>query len=264
MAAGKAERSSGLAPEVIIRPLETADEMEACVELQREAWGFSDLDLVPRRIFVVARKIGGQVLGAMNREGGSERLVGFTLALPGHRPGQTFWHSHMLAVAASLRNQGLGRRLKLKQREAALELGLELIEWTFDPLEIINGYFNLGVLGAIARRYHANLYGTSSSKLQAGLPTDRLTAEWWLRSPRVEAAARGEAQPEPVYATSVTVPSEVQIWKQQNDARALEAQVKVRKELSAAFASGHAALGYRLEPGGGTFLVGPGVPEVKA
>lgn len=261
MATGQAERSSGVAPEVLIRVLETPLEMKACVELQRQAWGFSDLDLVPLRVFVVARKIGGQVLGAWS----GEQLVGFTMALPGHRPGQSFWHSHMLAVAASHRNQGLGRRLKLKQRESALALGLELIEWTFDPMEIMNGYFNLAVLGAIARRYHPNLYGSTSSKLQAGLPTDRLTAEWWLRSPRAEAAARGEALPEPPYTASVAVPAAIQTWKQQQDARAPQAQTQVREQLTAAFATGHAALGYRLEPGGdGTFLLGPGVPEVSA
>lgn len=252
MATGEARGSAGVEPETVIRELETPAEMEACVELQRQAWGFSDLDLIPRRVFVVARKIGGQVLGAWE----GEHLVGFSMALPGHRPGQTFWHSHMLAVAASHRNRGLGRRLKLKQREAALAVGIEVLEWTFDPLEIKNSYFNLAVLGAVARRYHPNLYGMTSSKFQADLPSDRLTAEWRLRSARAEAAAKGETLPEAEVSSEVVVPGEIDAWKQQRDERAVTTQTRVREALTAAFASGQAAVGYRVEAGEGRFLLG--------
>ena len=83
------------------------------------------------------------------------------------------------------RNTGLGRRIKLFQREDAIAHGYELMEWTFDPLEIKNAYFNLERLGAIARRYNINQYGITSSPLQGFLPTDRLVAEWWLKSKRV-------------------------------------------------------------------------------
>ncbi|MGH9487818.1 MAG: GNAT family N-acetyltransferase [Terriglobales bacterium] len=257
MATGEAQGKPGVAAAVLIRTLESPSEMEACVELQRLAWGFHDLDLVPRRIFVVARKIGGQMLGAWE----GERLVGFSMALPGHRPGQTFWHSHMLAVAASHRNQGVGRRLKLKQREAALEQGIEVIEWTFDPLEILNGHFNLTILGAIARRYHPNLYGLTSSTLQAGLPTDRLTAEWWLRSPRVVAAAAGEKLPASEIIGEVAVPAEIQEWKNAQQPEAASTQAHLRKALCAAFASGTAAVGYRRDSAGGAFLLGPWIPD---
>src|SRR6202012_2433270 len=97
-----------------------------------------------------------------------------------------YLHSHMLAVLPEYRNAGLGRRLKLAQRDDALSRGFDLMEWTFDPLEIKNAYFNLERLGAIARRYNVNQYGITSSPLQGGLPTDRLVAEWWLKSKRVE------------------------------------------------------------------------------
>ncbi len=99
----------------------------------------------------------------------------------------------MLAVRKEYRNGGLGRRLKLMQREEALSRGIELIEWTFDPLEIKNAYLNIEKLGAIARRYNINQYGITSSPLQGGLPSDRLIAEWWLRSKRVRIiAAKGK------------------------------------------------------------------------
>jgi len=112
--------------------------------------------------------------------------VSAALSLPGERGGHCYLHSQMLAVGRQYRNAGLGRQIKLFQREDALARGFELMEWTFDPLEIKNAYLNIERLGAIARRYHVNQYGITSSPLQGGLPSDRLVAEWWLKSKRVE------------------------------------------------------------------------------
>src|SRR5581483_438903 len=156
--------------------------METCVRLQKEVWNFSDYDLIPLRLFVVAEKVGGQVIGAFV----GDEMVGFALSIPGTRGGHSYLHSHMLAVKPEYRNARIGQRVKLFQREDALARGFELIEWTFDPLEIKNSHLNLTRLGAIARRYVINQYGASSSPLHGGLPTDRLVAEWWLRSRRVD------------------------------------------------------------------------------
>jgi len=254
MAASQAE--PGVTPAPAIRVAESVEDFEACVQLQRRVWRFEDLDLVPRRVFVVARKIGGQTLTAW--DGG--QLAGFTLALPGHRPGQTFWHSHMLAVAPGYRDHGLGRALKLRQREEALAQGLDLIEWTFDPLEIKNGYFNLARLGAITRHCHANLYGLTSSALQGGLPTDRLTAEWWLRTPRVAALAENAQPPAPQVVAEVAVPAAVEEWKQNADPRAAQEQRRITAALQAGFAQGFAAVGFERSPAGGAFLLGPWEP----
>src|SRR5439155_2661566 len=131
------------------------DEFNACVALQKEVWKFDDADLIPSRIFLVSAKIGGQVIGAFD----GEALVGYAFSIPGTRAGHAYLHSHMLAVRESYRNSGLGRRLKLFQREDALSRGFELIEWTFDPLEIKNAHLNVERLGAIARRYNINQYG---------------------------------------------------------------------------------------------------------
>src|SRR3954453_6388548 len=123
-----------------IRKLARHSEFEEVVRLQQEIWGFADVELLPLRLFVVADKIGGEVLGAFD-EG---RMVAFCLAIPGLKPhGKYYLHSHMLGVLGPYRNTGLGRQLKLKQREQALERGIELIEWTFDPLELKNAYFNI-------------------------------------------------------------------------------------------------------------------------
>lgn len=248
----QARGDTNLESETVIRVLETPDEMDACVELQRRAWGFTDLDLIPKRVFVVTHKIGGQVLGAWI----GDRLVGFSMALPGHRPGQTYWHSHMLAVEESQRNRGLGRRLKLEQREGALAQGIELIEWTFDPLEIKNGHFNIQALGAIARHYHPDLYGHTSSALQAGLPTDRLTAEWWLLSPRVSHRVEGGDAPPAPACGQIEVPNEIYAWKRSGDPRALELQERNRAAFQAGFAQGWSVVGYLRRREGGVFLLG--------
>src|SRR5579863_801842 len=167
---------------ILIRKCSGLDELRACVALQKEVWNFSDIELVPLRMFVVGEKIGGQVIGAFQ----GNDLVGFAFAIPAVRGGHSYLYSHMLAVRKKYRDAGLGRRLKLFQRDDALARGFELMEWTFDPLEIKNVYPNLEKLGAIARRYNVNQYGITSSPLQGGLPSDRLVAEWWLKSTRVE------------------------------------------------------------------------------
>ncbi|MGH9671384.1 MAG: GNAT family N-acetyltransferase [Terriglobales bacterium] len=240
---------------ISIRMCHSFDELNACVELQRDVWGFSDLDLVPLRLFVVAEKIGGQVIGAFD---GTD-LVGFALSIPGSRSGHPYLHSHMLAVRESHRNAGLGRRIKLVQREDALARGFELIEWTFDPLEIKNAHLNLERLGAIARRYNLNQYGISSSPLQGGLPTDRLVAEWWLRSRRVEKLLEAGARPEFQVEGAVSVPAEISTWKasEADRGRAHEVQTHNREEFLKAFSEGLAALGYERDAAGnGKFLLG--------
>ena len=229
-------------------------EFQACVDLQREVWGFSDADLIPVRMFVVASKIGGQVLGAF----AGPSLVGFALSIPGSRNGRTYLHSHMLAVHAAYRNAGLGQRLKLAQRDDAVARGFELMEWTFDPLEIKNAHLNIARLGAISRRYNINQYGISSSPLQGGLPTDRLVAEWWLRSRRVEAALTGK-QPAINSQKEVEVPASIYAWKASpaERERAREVQSRNREEFLQAFAQGLAILGYERDTqGNGRFLLG--------
>ncbi len=242
-------------PEIVIRDCDGLEELEACVQLQKEVWGFNDIDIVPARVFLVASKIGGQVIGAFR----GDELIGYALSIPGNRNGRVYLHSHMLAVKESCRNLGLGRKLKLAQRDDALEKGIELIEWTFDPLEIKNAYLNIVKLGAIARRYNINQYGSFSSPLQGGLPTDRLVAEWWLRSDRVEAVLANQ-DPRPfITEESIAVPAEIYAWKRDADDRmkAAELQICNREKFLGAFSKGLVILDYqRDERGNGAFLLG--------
>lgn len=229
-------------------------EFQACVDLQREVWGFSDADLIPVRMFVVASKIGGQVIAAF----AGQTLVGFALSIPGSRDGHTYLHSHMLAVHEGYRNAGLGRRLKLAQRDDAIERKFELMEWTFDPLEIKNAYLNIEKLGAIVRRYTINQYGISSSRLQGGLPTDRCIAEWWLNSRRVRQLLEGRQSIDVKAAELIKVPARIAEWKADPASRdrAGETQLANREKFLSAFSRGLAVLGYkRDQEGNGSFLL---------
>jgi predicted GNAT superfamily acetyltransferase len=237
-----------------IEPLTTLEQFERCVVLQLEVWGYSDGDVIPRRVFIVAQRIGGQVIGAFD----GDTQVGFAMSLPGYRDGQPYLHSHMLAVLPQYRNEGIGRRLKLAQRDDAIARGFNLMEWTFDPLEIRNAHLNIARLGVIIRRYQPDFYGPSSSPLQGGLPTDRLYAEWWLRSGRVASILRGEAQTVEILER-VTVPHAIYQWKQDAQQRDLarNLQSKNREILQAAFRSGLAVVGYERDTqGNGSFLLG--------
>jgi predicted GNAT superfamily acetyltransferase len=241
--------------EVIIRKCEALEEMRACFALQQEVWKFSDADLVPVRMFVVASKIGGQVIGAFV----DEEIIAFALAIPGMRNGHCYLHSHMVGVREQYRNGGLGRRMKLYQREDALARGFELMEWTFDPLEIKNAYLNIEKLGAIARRYNVDQYGITSSPLQGGLPTDRLVAEWWMRSKRVEAVLTDALRAEFECRGRIDVPTEIYEWKAtaETRGRALAVQRENRERFQSAFAEGLSVLGYERDGrGDGRFLLG--------
>ena len=188
-----------------------------------------------------------------------EELIGFALAIPGMRTGHSYLHSHMLAVRQQYRNAGLGRRMKLFQREEALARGIELMEWTFDPLEIKNAYLNIEKLGAIARRYNVNQYGITSSPLQGGLPSDRLVAEWWMKSERVTGLLNGKGLPKFECRMSVEVPTQIYEWKAcaATRTRALEVQKRNQEQLMKAFADGLSVLGYeRDRSGDGRFVLG--------
>ena len=255
-ASGAATSSSEKTDSLTIRKCTSLEEMQACFALHREVWSYSDADLVPVRLFVVAAKIGGQVMGAFD----GEELAGFALALPATRNGHLYLHSQMLAVRQPYRNAGVGRRLKLFQREEALSRGIELMEWTFDPLEIKNAYLNVEKLGAIARRYNVNQYGVTSSPLQGGLPTDRLVAEWWMNSERVKTVLVASGRRPAVESKlHIDVPAEIYQWKDAGASRgkALEVQERNRERFTGAFAEGLSVIGYqRNSRGDGRFLLG--------
>lgn len=221
-----------------IRQLFHLPEFEEVLRLQQAIWGFADIELLPLRFFVVVSKVGGHVFGAYD----GDMMVGFCFAIPGIKDGgRPYLHSHMLGVLPAYHNAGIGRRLKLRQRDEALARGIELIEWTFDPLELKNAFFNIERLGAIVRRYHENQYGITFSPLHGGLPTDRCYAEWWIASPRVEAVLAGQQSAVPTVETQISYPADIARIRAEDPRRARQIQKENGEKLRSAFARGLAA-----------------------
>jgi predicted GNAT superfamily acetyltransferase len=217
---------------VTIRPLRGQWDMDAAVALQKAVWEYADLEVDCRAILTVASHFSGQVLGAFD----GQRLIGVALAFATLPFGRL--HSHRVGVLPGYQNLGIGRKLKLAQREDALARNIPIIQWTFDPLQSRNAHLNLVRLGGIARTYIPNLYGVTSSPLHGGLPTDRLLIEWELESERVRKILGGEAPPqsEQVRTLRLAPPSE---------RKHPETQARLRSELVALFEKNYALTGFR-------------------
>lgn len=168
--------------DIQIRDLTTIDEFRQVVALEQAIWGYTDQgDLVTVPVFIFTVHRGATLIGAFDATG---RMVGFAYAVIGMKDGRPMQWSHMAGVLPEFRG-GLGYRLKLAQRERALAQGLDLIEWTFDPLQAMNAHFNFAKLGGVAEEYAANFYGESTSALHRGTPTDRLVVSWKIAEPHV-------------------------------------------------------------------------------
>jgi predicted GNAT superfamily acetyltransferase len=237
-----------------IRHLSTLEEFADVLHLQRVIWSFAETELLPIRFLVVVSKVGGHVFGAYD---GSE-MVGFCFAIPGVKVGGLpYLHSHMLGVLPAYHDRGIGRRLKLEQRKEALGRGIELIEWTFDPMELKNAFFNVERLGAIVRRYNENQYGVTNSPLHGGLPTDRCIAEWWIKSPRVESVLAGNRIPHGGGAERISYPSEIVKIRANDRDCAREIQRANGERFQTAFARGLAVTGFERNDEQGTYVLEP-------
>jgi predicted GNAT superfamily acetyltransferase len=236
-----------------IRQLFQLEEFSEVLRLQQEIWGFADVELLPLRFLVVVTKVGGHVFGAFD----GEKMIGFCFAIPGVKPeGRPYLHSHMLGVLGPYHNAGVGRRLKLRQRDDALARGLGLIEWTFDPLELKNAFFNIERLGVIVRRYNVNQYGITASPLHGGLPTDRCVAEWWIDSTRVRALLAGEPR-ERRADECISFPADIARIRAEEPSRAREIQEANAEKFQSAFARGLAVTGFDRRPAAGVYLLEP-------
>lgn len=252
--------------DIVIRPLRGEAEYAACLALQRRTWGDTFAEVVPGTILMVAEEMGGIASGAFD----GPRLVGFVFGISGVRDGVLAHWSDMLAVEPDYRGRGLGRTLKLHQRERLMALGIERMLWTFDPLVARNAHLNLSRLGAIARTYKRDLYGQSASPLHAGIGTDRLLAEWEMGGDRVRGRLEG-APPDrrgdegPLLAVPdttgafprpgpfspdasrssvrVAVPSDIDALKAADEALARAWRQSVREALEWAFGEGYVAVG---------------------
>jgi predicted GNAT superfamily acetyltransferase len=234
--------------EIEIREATAIEEFKACVELQRKVFAMPDLEISPVRHLIVSKSAGGYVMAAYD---GGEKIIGFVLSVPMFYEGRRAFYSHMAAVDNDYQNAGIGARLKWAQRARALELGVNYIKWTFQPVQARNAFFNLERLGATIKTYLPNFYGTDAEssaeqrEAQPGVDSDRLYADWILDSPKVAALAKGETYLEtaPV-ARTVEIPPNWNKLVVEDTPRAVAEQQRVKREFQAAFAEGLIAKGF--------------------
>ena len=222
---------------ISIRPMDGMEEFLQAEQVQREAWGYREIDIAPSSIFSVARNFGGQAIGAFD----GKRMVGYALSFGSLEEGHAHFHSHMVAVIPEYQNRGLGKRIKLAQRDDALSRGVDQIVWTFDPLQIRNAHFNFSRLGGVGVRYLPNLYGKTSSPLHGGLPTDRLLVEWNLNSQHVLDVLSGVC---PAFSTDSV---SIQIPRASSDVpfeMRLDGQSRLRNELMRLLEDGYLVTGF--------------------
>ncbi len=225
--------------EIKVRECTEIEKFYGCIDIQRKVFASPELEISPVRHFIVAKNAGGFTLGAFI----GEKLVGFVLSNAGIlSTGEPFFYSHMTAVAGEFQNRGIGAKLKWAQRDEAIKRGVKFIKWTFQPVQARNAFFNLEKLGAVVREYQANFYGTDYSTSTAqdekiGLDSDRLFAEWHLKTGKVVALANGESFRETNKAVKkIEIPVDWNHLVKTNPAQAIAEQTRVKNEFKAAFA----------------------------
>ncbi|MCL5275810.1 MAG: hypothetical protein M1434_13870 [Chloroflexi bacterium] len=225
----------------VIRPFESIHDHEQCQELQGRIWGESFA--VPVNMTVAVERHGGVAIGAFDTS--SQAMIGFVLSFvaptpyPEARHGLS-QHSHMAAIDERWQGRGIGTALKLAQRDAALAQGINLMTWTYDPLEARNAALNIRKLGCICRIYERNVYGDMADNLNAGLPTDRFEVEWWLDEQRPRPADDG-------LSTEIAIPADFQAIKRIDMQQALEWRLRTREQFERAFTDGYVVTGFGVD-----------------
>lgn len=164
---------------ITIKHLSTIEELQLVQLLEQDIW---QMEPIPIHQTLTAIKNGGVMLGVFVEN----KLVGFNYGFPGFVEGHSYLCSHMMGISKNYQKQGLGKALKIRQREVALQLGYSSIYWTYDPLESINAYLNLTKLRGIGAAYIENCYGELKDSLNQGLPSDRFQVHWQLESTHVK------------------------------------------------------------------------------
>lgn len=221
--------------QAIIRELSGIAEMRLAEDLQRAVWGQADIPENSDMQLAIQHE-GGLVAGAFV----DGKMLGYLFAFPSAQPGVQ--HSHRLAVLPQARGMKLGARLKWFQRDWGLAHGIQLVRWTYDPLRGINAGLNIAGLGAVSNTYHPNYYGDMPG-INAGLPSDRIMADWHLDRPEVAARAAGSppALPE---GQRIAIPRDLDRFMAENPEAALAARLSLREALQSAFAKGQSIVGF--------------------
>ena len=176
--------------EYLIKELRDFEELQVLVELEHKIWGMSDADNMSVGTIKAVIAAGGLALAAFDQK----QAIAFAFGFPAYKNDSLGlgFHSHILGVLPKYQARGLGRKLKLKQREWCLSKNMNWMTWTFDPLQAKNAKFNIEYLGARSQTYKINEYGIMGGELNAELPSDRLLAFWDLLDERVVALVNGD------------------------------------------------------------------------
>ncbi len=222
--------------DLVVRELRDPAELARIPQLELEVWGTGDP--VPTHMLVVIAHTGGVVLVAHPREAPGD-WYGFAIALLARDENGLVLHSHEVATLAPYRSLGVGRRLKDAEWEWARAHGFSHIEWTFDPLQAKNAWFNLRRLGARVKAYRPNYYGRLGDRLSRDRPTDRLFMIWRGEPPLPE--------PERVERT-ITIPPDILALEDRDPEEAARQVERVRSEFLDALGGGLQVVGFRRDP----------------
>ncbi|HSB09167.1 MAG TPA: hypothetical protein VLM38_06620 [Blastocatellia bacterium] len=242
-----------------IRECTSVEDFQQCIELERAVWKDDDIGIMPIRLYMISKACNAPTIGAFEPSG---RLVGFVHTMLALTEGHAAYHSHLAAVVEDLRHRDIGFRMKLAQRQRAIEQGVSLIFWTFDPLLSRNAHLNINKLGAIIRRYEVNYYSEGlSTVFDSKVPSDRVFAEWWVSSKHVESVLGGARPQLGSDSEFVLIPEDIVAVRNRSLDDHLKWRVRVRQDFQAKLASGLIARGFERQDGTSRYLFGCDEPQ---
>jgi predicted GNAT superfamily acetyltransferase len=239
---------------VVIRECTSIDDFQQCIELERAVWKDEDIGIMPIRLYMISKACNAPTIGAFEPSG---RLVGFVHTMIALMNRQVVYHSHLAAVIEDLRHQDIGFRMKLAQRQHAINSGVPLIIWTFDPLQSRNAHLNINKLGAVIRRYEVNYYSEGlSTVFDAQVPSDRVFAEWWVSSPHVRTVLAGNRPTVKGQSKSVVIPEDINKVRSRSVDEHRKWRIRVREDFRSALAGGLIVRGFERTDGTSRYLLG--------
>ncbi|MEK6320443.1 MAG: hypothetical protein AABN33_02040 [Acidobacteriota bacterium] len=244
--------------EVAIRECSSIEDFQQCIELERAVWKDDDLGIMPIRLYMISKACNAPTIGAFESSG---RLVGFVHTMIALMDKHVVYHSHLAAVREDLRHKDIGYKMKLAQRQHAIQAGAPLIVWTFDPLQSRNAHLNVNKLGAVIRRYEVNYYSEGiSTVFDSEVPSDRIFAEWWVSSPHVESALAGN-RPRVEVPESVLIPEDINKVRARSVEEHLQWRLRVREDFQHKLADGLIVRGFEREGDTSRYLLGVDDPQ---
>jgi len=239
---------------VTIRECISVEDFQQCLDLERAVWKDDDIGIMPIRLYMISKACNAPTIGAFDLSG---RLVGFVHTMIALMNGRVVYHSHLAAVLEDLRHKDIGFRMKLAQRQHAINAGVPLIMWTFDPLQSRNAHLNINKLGAVIRRYENNYYSEGlSSVFDTGVPSDRVFAEWWVSSPHVQSVLAGNKPSVEGQVKTVLIPEDINKVRSSSVDEHRKWRLRVREEFKNALGDGLIVRGFERADGTSRYLLG--------